>query len=459
MLTRRQFVGNAAISTAMLGAGPLLRSSFGQAAPPVGTPIRLAVLGSVYRTGSALQQLADRFLVGYPLDGDWHMPAIKVVSLFIDGPARRAEAAAEFATALAGTPAPRPPNGANPGDAASPQRIDPYADLSASRAKEFGFRVSHNVQDALRCGGDKIAVDAVLTVVEQDGYPANNRGQFLLPQYDYFEQCAQVFEEERHAVPYFNHRELSFSFMHAAKMVGTAQRLRFPLLAGSSMPATWRLPDTDVPMGAPVQEAVMVGIGSLQDSGFDALEAMQSMLERRKGGESGVKAVQYLEGDDVWTAMAANRWSSDLASSALSRSDTPLGLSVLDGRPQDLVGSGVLPQLVNDPAALCIEYTDGTRATLLLLNGAIRDFNIAVRVPGHGIVSTQFLMPPPPNHTDSALLAAQIEGMYVTGKAPHPAERTLLTTGISEALLQSRHRDNQKIETPHLAISYHPATT
>ena len=357
MLTRRQFVGNAAISTAMLGAGPLLRSSFGQAAPPV------------------------------------------------------------------------------------------------------GFRVSHNVQDALRCGGDKIAVDAVLTVVEQDCYPANNRGQFLLPQYDYFEQCAQVFEEERHAVPYFNHRELSFSFMHAAKMVGTAQRLRFPLLAGSSMPATWRLPDTDVPMGAPVQEAVMVGIGSLQDSGFDALEAMQSMLERRKGGESGVKAVQYLEGDDVWTAMAANRWSSDLASSALSRSDTPLGLTVLDGRPQDLVGSGVLPQLVSDPAALCIEYTDGTRATLLLLNGAIRDFNIAVRVPGHGIVSTQFLMPPPPNHTDSALLAAQIEGMYVTGKAPHPAERTLLTTGISEALLQSRHRDNQKIETPHLAISYHPATT
>ena len=454
MLTRRRFVGNAALSTAMLGSGPLLRASFGQAVPLAGAPIRLAVLGSVYRTGSALQQLADRFLVGYPLDGEWHTPAVKVVSLFIDGPIRRAEAASsDFAAALAGNPAPRPPNGAAPG-ASDPHSIDPEGDLSEARAKEFGFRLSHNIPDALRCGGDRIAVDAVLTVVEQDGYPVNDRGQVLLPRYDFFEQCAQVFQAERHAVPYFNHRELSYSFLQSHTMVSTAQRLRVPLLAGTSMPLTWRLPDIDVPLGAPVQEAVMVGVGTLQDSGFDALEAMQSMLERRKGGESGVRTVQFLEGDDVWTAAAANRWSSDLLSSALSRSDTPLGLSVLDGRPQDLVASGVLPQLVRDPAALCVAYRDGTRATLLLLNGAIRDFTIAARVPGHGILSTQFLMPPAPNHTDSALLAAQIEQMYLSGTAPHPVERALLTSGIADALLQSRYRMNQPIETPHLALSY-----
>ena len=455
MLTRRRFVGNAALSTAMLGTGSLLREGFGQTARPSGAPIRLAVLGSVYRTGSALQQLADRFLVGYPIDGEWHMPAVKVVSLFIDGPIRRAEAAsAEFGNPLAAAPAPRPAKGVAPGAASNAPVTDPDTDLSASRAKEFRFRVSQNIPDALRCGGDKIAVDAVLTVLEPDGYPANDRGQILLPQYDYFEQCAQVFEEERHAVPYFNHRELSFSFMHAQKMVATSQRLQFRLLAGCSMPVTWRLPDTDLPLGAQVQEAVMVGTGSLQDTGFDALEAMQSMLERRKGGETGVKAVQYLEGDDVWAAMAANRWSSDLLSSALSRSDTPLGLSVLDGRPQDLVASGFLPQLVRDPAALCIHYLDGTRATLLLLNGAIRDFNIALRVSGHGMVSLQFLMPPAPNHTDSALLVAQIEQMYVSGAAPHPTQRSLLTTGIAEALFQSRHRLNEALETPHLAITY-----
>ena len=149
---------------------------------------------------------------------------------------------------------------------------------------------------------------------------------------------------------------------------------------------------------------------------FDALEALQCMLERRKGGETGVKAVQLLEGDDVWAAGNAGRWSKDLLSSALSRSDTPMGLTVLDGRTQDLVASGVLPQLVKDPAAYCIEYTDGTRATLLLLNGAIMDYNISARVAGHGIVSTQFFLPP----------ASQRHGLCLPGgkdraNVPHPA--------------------------------------
>ena len=447
MLTRRRFVGNAALSTAMLGSGPLLRAGLGQSARPSGQPIRLAVLGSTYHTGSALQQLADRFLVGYPLDGEWRIPAVKVVSLFVDGPIRRAEVAApEFGSTVTSAPA--------AGTTSSAQTPD--ADLSAARSKEFGFRLARNIPDALRCGGDKIAVDAVLAIVEQDGYPTNDRGQILLPAYDYFEQCVQVFEEERHALPYFNYRALSFSFRHAQTMTDAAHRLRFPMLGGSSMPLTWRLPDIDIPLGAPVQEAVMVGVGTLQDSGFDALEAMQSMLERRKGGESGVRAVQYLEGDDVWAAGAANRWSSDLLSSALSRSDTPLGLSVLDGRPQDLVGSGLLPQLVRDPAALCIEYSDGTRATLLLLNGAIRDFNIAVRLSGQGNISTQFLMPPSPNHADTAQLVHTIEQMYITGSTPHATERTLLTTGIAEALFQSRHRLNERIATPHLSVAYKP---
>jgi hypothetical protein len=473
MQTRRRFLGNAAMSTALLGSGPFLRSSFAQGTPAAGPPIRLAVLGSTYRMGSALQQITDRFLVGYPLDGEWHMPAVQVASLFIDEPMRRAEDwSSQFARALAGKPVALPPHGVvatgssavpagQQAQSASPAAVpqeDANADLSAARAKEFGFRISRNIPDALRCGGNKIAVDAVLTVVEQDGYPSNDRGQILLPNYDFFQQCVQVFETERRALPYFNYRDLSFSFMQALGMTATARRLRFPFLAGASMPFTWRLPDTEIPMGAQVQEAIMVGIGTLNDTGYDALEAMQSMLERRRGGETGVKTVQLLEGDDVWMAGSANRWSNELLGSALSRSDTPLGLSLLDGRPQDLVGSGVLPQLVPNPAAACIEYTDGTRATLLLLNGAIRDFNFAARLGGQGFVSMQFLMPPPPNHTDSARLVAQIEQMYVTGRAPVPVERTLLTTGMLEALLESKHHFNQPMETPNLSVSYAPAS-
>jgi hypothetical protein len=306
----------------------------------------------------------------------------------------------------------------------------------------------------LRCGGDRIAVDAVLAIVEQDDYPSNDRGQILLPTYDFFQQCVQVFEDEGRGAPYFNHKQLSFSFEEAQTMVKTANRLRFPLLAGSSLPVTWRLPDVDIPLGAEVEEAVMVGVGDGMD--FDALEALQCMLERRKGGETGVKAVQLLEGDDVWAAGKAGRWSNDLLSSALSRSDTPMGLTVLDGRTQDLVASGVLPQLVKNPAAYCIEYTDGTRATLLMLNGAIMDFNISARVAAHGMVSTQFFLPPPPNVTYSACLVTKIEQLFETQSTAYPVERTLLTTGVLEACLHSRHRLNQRLETPHLAFAYQP---
>ncbi len=196
----------------------------------------------------------------------------------------------------------------------------------------------------------------------------------------------------------------------------------------------------------------------MDDMDFDALEAMQCILERRKGGETGVKAVQLLEGDDVWAAGKAGRWSNDLLTSALSRSDTPLGLTILDGRNQDLVGDGALPQLVKDPSAYCIEYTDGTKATLLMLNGAIRDFNIAARVAGQDLVSTQFFMPPAPNETYSACLAAKIDQMYQSRKTPYPVQRTLLTTGMLEACLNSRHRLNQRLETPHLTESYQPPT-
>ena len=145
-----------------------------------------------------------------------------------------------------------------------------------------------------------------------------------------------------------------------------------------------------------------------------------------------------------------------LLSSALSRSDAPLGLTVMDGRTQDMATSGVLPQLVKDPAAYCIEYNDGTRATLLVLDGADRNFTFSARVAGHGLIATQFFRSPVPNVNYSASLTAKIEQMFATGAAPYPVRRTLLTSGILEAAMTSRNRLNQRLETPQLAVRYQP---
>lgn len=430
MLTRRRFLGYSALTPALLAYRPLL----GVGQTPAKGRMRLAVLGTSYHYGSAMQTIVDRFLVGYPHEGEWHMPDVQIVSMYLDG---------------------RPHGGEGVHGVVHTVPVD-HNDLSEGRAKEFGFRICNNIPETLRCGGTKLAVDAVLCVLEQGNYSRNHKDQILYPRYDFFQQCVQVFEEERRPVPYFNHESLSFSFLEAKCMVDESERLKFPLLAGSSLPVTWRIPDVDVPLGAKVDEAVMVGVGTPDGMDFDALEAMQSMLERRAGGETGVKAVQLLEGDDVWAAGESGRWSKELLSSALSRSDAIQGLTVVDGRPQDMVANGALPQLVRNPMAYCIEYQDGTRATMLMLNGANEDFVFSARVVGQGLVATQFFRSPTPNVTYSACLAAKIEEMFSTGAAPYPVRRTMLVSGILEACLTSRERLNQRIETPHMDVRYQP---
>lgn len=401
-LSRRTLLGTAA-------ALPLL----GRQKPE--QTVRIAMITTVYRYLSHGQHMGDRFLVGYPHNGAWHMPGAKIVSLYVDQ--------------------------------------KPEGDLSEARAKEFGFRVYPTIAETLRCGGNKIAVDAVLTIAEHGDYPTNDIGQKLYPRYEFFEQCVKVFEQDGRTVPVYNDKHLSYSFQKAQRMVGASKRLGFPMLAGSSLPVTWRLPDVELPLGCHIEEAVMVGENGSDDAmDFHALEAMQCMLERRKGGETGVRAVQWVEGDAVWGA----GWSKDLLVAALSRSDTPLGLTVKDGRTQDLVGSGALHELVKKPIAYVVEYRDGLRATMLNLRGALKDFNFAARVTGVGIVSTQFLLTPEPNVTYSACLMNKAEEMFVSGRAPYPIERTLLTSGMTEACHQSFGKGGKRLETPELSVEYQP---
>jgi hypothetical protein len=381
------------------------------------SPLRLAVIATVYRYRSHAQHFTDRFLVGYPHEGRWHRPPVRVASLYVD------------------------------------QR--PEGDQSADRAREFGFSVYPTIAAALRCGGDRLAVDGVLLMGEHGEYPRNELGQVLYPRYEFFQECVRVFEEDGRAVPIYNDKHLSYSFEKARQMVEESRRLGFPLLAGSSLPVTWRLPDLELPLECEIEEALMVGVGGSDPMDYHALEAMQCMVERRRGGETGVRSVQLIEGEEVWKAGEEDRWSRELLEAALSRSDTPLGLTEQDGRTQDLLGSGELQRLASDPAAYFMEYNDGLVATLLMLNGAVRDFCFAARLQGApDPVATQFFLPPGPNVSYSACLVARIEEMLATGSAPYPAERTLLVSGILESCLASRRDGHQRRPTPHLNVTY-----
>ena len=411
MLTRRSFL-------AATGAGLLGRSlSFGDDKPAARK--RLAVVTTLWNYRSHAWHMAERFLHGYPLNGRWHRPAIDVVSAYVDQ--------------------------------------TPDGDLSRQRAKEFGFTIYPSIAEALRCGGDKLAVDAVLVIGEHGSYPLSETGAKQYPRYEFFKQVAAVFEKDGRTAPVFNDKHLSWKFEWAKEMVGISKTMNFPFLAGSSLPVTWRMPAIDLPYGAEIEELMCVAFGAVDIYDFHALETMQCMAERRQGGETGVVAMHALRGDAVWKAMEAGSWSAGgwsprLFEACLSRSHTLAQPETFSHRYPT---PAQIRERVKEPVAYRFEYADGTKATMLLMNGLVQDFNFAAKLKGQAEpLSTQFHLPPNPNVVYSAALMHGAETMFMTGRTPYPVERTLLTSGLVEAGLKSLANNQQRLETPHLSVRY-----
>lgn len=402
MLTRRTFLGSMAAS---------LPLSFVRAAEPAKK--KIAVVTNIWNYRSHAWHMAERFLHGYPINGQWHMPPFEVVSAYVDQ--------------------------------------KPEGDLSADRAKEFGFKIYPSVEEAIRRGGDQLAVDAVLAIGEHGKYPKSEFGQIQYPRYEYFKKITNVYRKDGKTAPIFNDKHLSWKFEWAKEMVDISKELKFGFCAGSSLPVTWRMPSIDLPFGAEVEEAMCVAFGAVDIYDFHALETLQCMVERRKGGETGVASVKALRGNDVWSALAAGAWGKGLFEACLSRSQTLAQAPTLSHRYPT---PAQMKEWVKEPIAYRIQYVDGLKATMLLLNGLVQDFTFAAKLKGaKEPLSTLFHLPPNPNVTYSAALMSKAEETFTTGRSPTPIERTLLTSGLTEAGLQSLAK-GKLIETPHLAVKY-----
>ena len=96
------------------------------------------------------------------------------------------------------------------------------------------------------------------------------------------------------------------------------------------------------------------------------------MVERRRGGESGVKSVQAFKGPAFWKAMKERVWSRDLMESALSRSHTLT--PAREGFNNILPTIEDMERLVKSPVAYSYEHEDGLKSTMLLMSGLVKDF-------------------------------------------------------------------------------------
>ena len=83
------------------------------------------------------------------------------------------------------------------------------------------------------------------------------------------------------------------------------ESLQIPFMAGSSVPLFWRSPSYEPPLGEALETAVVLSYGGLEAYGYHGLELLQSFVERREGGETGLRTVQCLVGADAVFAAAA----------------------------------------------------------------------------------------------------------------------------------------------------------
>ena len=383
---------------------------------------RIAAVATIYHPMSHAQHIVDRFLDGYGWNGRHHYPPMDLVSLYVDQ-----------------------------------VRDD---DLSAERARRFpSMKIFPTVAEALTRGGGDLAVDGVLLIGEHGDYPKNDKGQTLYPRYELFEQIVAVFRAGGRSVPVFNDKHLSWDWDRARRMYDTSREMGFAFMAGSSLPVTWRTPSLDLPFGARLREALCIGYGGVDSYDFHALEALQCMVERRCGGEQGVRWLQAFRGDAFWEAHARGLWSRRLFEAALCRSHT-----LTPSRPgfnHIFPTLDEMKVLVADPVAYHYEHRDGLVSTMILLNGLVQDFNFAAWVEDRDEpLSTQMYLPMPPGRTTLANFFSpqvnHIEKMFLSGQASYPVERTLLTTGLVEAGVESLFQDQARQFTPHLEISYRP---
>jgi hypothetical protein len=194
----------------------------------------------------------------------------------------------------------------------------------------------------------------------------------------------------------------------------------------------------------------VVYYGFLEAYGFHALEALQCLAERRPGGETGVAAVQCVQGPAMWQTFDQGGWPQAVLEAALA-------IEPFHSRDDY---RAVTSDPATDAALFLIEYRDGLKAAVGMLTGWVFEGDggamvFAGRLQGQSrLVSTQFILHQAPPYGHFIQLVKAIDFMIQNGQAPWPVERTLLTTGMLDALLTSRAQGGQRIETPQLAISY-----
>lgn len=397
---RRHFLKSAASAAVLpfLGAGLPLQSA-------TRARRRVAAVVTVYTENSHTDVLIGKILEGWLQDGG-PGPNLELVSMYVD----------QFG----------------------------LHDMSRDMARRHGFRIAPSIDDAITLGTDRVQVDGVISIGEHGDYPFTpDTGQHMYPRRRFFDEITAAMKRGGRFVPIFNDKHLAYRWADAKFMYDTARELGIPFQAGSSVPVAWRFPPLQLDRQDELESALTIGWDGLEVYGFHALEAHQAMIERRRGGESGLVAVQALQGDAIYRAAEEGRWSTELLAQALA--------TIPDAPPAS-------PDWVKPNTAMyLLEHRDGLKSAVAMVGILTTQFAFAARIKNRPApVATWLKLEDDKPYSHFAYLLRAIEETIHTAQPVCPIERTLLTTGTLDRLMHSIAEEGRRYETPELAIAYQP---
>lgn len=398
--SRRDFLAASAVGA--LGVLPAFAAT-----PPPRRP-RVAVIYTIMRKYSHAQNFMESFLQPYLFSGKIVEPSVDVVSLYAD------------------------------------QR-SPEGDNTDRISREFRIPVFPTIREALTLGGKSLACDAVLLIGEHGDYPVNEYGQWEYPRKRFFDETVAVMQASNRFVPIFNDKHLSYRWDWSKEMYDTARRFHIPFMAGSSVPLAQRIPDEKFPRHPDVEEIVSVHGGPPEIYDFHGFEVLQAIIEGRKGGETGISAVEFLNGEAMWKAAEAGRWSIPLTRAAMA---TEFGDQIPDLRKP------IPGEKEREPHVILLTYRDGTKGTIFKIGQKGERWNVAVKLRNEPKPRAFRHYPGSwGNRNLFMALSHAIQSFFQTGRSPYPVERTLLASGVVEAAMHS-WKKGQPILTPELKLSY-----
>ncbi|WP_244502019.1 hypothetical protein [Terriglobus roseus] len=404
LYTRRQMLG----LVGMTGVAAWTDVAFGEVPQPSQRPPRLACLVSYWGApNSHADWIIDKLIDGYWWKGEPTSSRVEVVSVYLN----------QFETSVLG------------------QKV----------CKAKGIPIFKTVGEAVTLGGNDLAVDGVVIIGEHGNYPLNLKGQWLLPRWWMYQQVITVFEKSKRSVPVFNDKHLSYNWDEAKWMYDKSRELGFPLTGGSSIPAYFRQPEIELPVDTPILHSILVGGTADEGALFHCVDTLQAFVDRRKGGETGVKAVQCIRGPETWKWVERTPWAASLLEAVRKQ------FTLRPGSFQEEKSSNVC----------IVDYNDGTKAAVI--SGSNVGWTYAGEIEGQKeptIVSMLGWPGPFSQYHASNAHSHWLIEMMVTKKEPFNAERLLLATGITDFTMDSCWEDGRyssvgrRIETPFLNMRY-----